>query len=301
MELNRIRFWVLILGIFVAPLLFFSTQFAPWSDGTISRSATLIQDISYPFAWAWHETSTGLENSWERYFNLSGKSHENSVLKTENDQLKARLLNYDELLIELNRLRNLSGFSQVIADKFVTAEVVSGQRALPFRTIRVSKGSDAGVKIGMPAVASAGAIGRIIRVGLFFSDIQLLVDYDSNIDVFVQRNRIRGVLGGYANESCRLHLQRSSEVRIGDTLATSGIVGSFPKGIPVGKIVRISFESDNVSQVITVAPWVEPHLIEEVIILLRDDPELARIAEAGGPDWFDKSMNPAQNEKRIIK
>jgi rod shape-determining protein MreC len=301
MELHRIRFWVLLLGIFVAPLMFFSTQFAPWSAGTISRTATLIQDISYPFAWVWQETSTGIENAWERYFNLSGKSRENTRLRSENVQLKSSQLNYDELLIELNRLRSLVGFSQGIADKFVAAEVMSGQRALPFRTIRVSKGSDDGVKIGMPAIASAGAIGRVIRVGLLFSDIQLLVDYDSNIDVFVQRNRIRGVLGGYANENCRLYLQRSSEVRIGDTLATSGIVGSFPKGIPVGKIVRISFESDNVSQLITVAPFVEPHLIEEVIILLREDPELARIAEAGGADWLDKSMNPSLNEKRSIK
>ena len=301
MDLNRLRFSVLISGIFAAPLLFFSTQFSPWSEGPVSRAAILIQDISYPFAWVWHESSTGLDNAWERYINLSGKSHENTLLQAENLKLKSSQLNYDELLIELNRLRSLAGFTQVMTDKIVAAEVITGQKALPFRTIRVSKGSDAGVKIGMPAIASAGAIGRVIRVGVYFSDIQLLVDFDSNIDVFVQRNRIRGVLGGYSNESCRLKLQRSSEVRIGDTLATSGIVGSFPKGIPVGKIVRISFESDDVSQLITVAPWVEPHLIEEVIILLREDPELGRIAEAGGADWFDKSLNPTLNEKRTTK
>jgi rod shape-determining protein MreC len=298
---SRIRFWLLIFGLFSAPLMFFSTQFAPWGGDSVSRSATLIQDLSYPFAWTWHEMSSGIENAWDRYFHLLGKSRENGLMKTEIAQLKSRLLDYDERLNEVNRLRSLAGFTQAIPDKFVAAEVLNGQRSLPFRTIRVSKGSADNIKVGMPVIASAGAVGRVMRTGLYFSDVQLLVDNDSNIDVFVQRNRIRGVLGGYASESCRLHLQRSSEVRIGDTLATSGIVGSFPKGIPVGKVVRISFETDNVSQLITVEPWVESRLLEEVVILLRPDPELARIADAGGADWFDRSTNPDTNEKRTIR
>jgi rod shape-determining protein MreC len=293
MNQKRLRFWLMAAGVFVAPLMFFSTQFAPWTDGTASRTATLVQDISYPFAWAWHEMSTGLENSWERYFDLSGKSKQNFQLKQEITELKSRLLDYDERLNEVNRLRQLVGFTQSIPDKFVAAEVLTGQRSLPFKTIRISKGSLDGIKAGMPVVAANGVVGKVIRAGFKFSDVQLLVDYDSNIDVLVQRNRIRGVLGGYANENCRLNLQRSAEIRIGDTLVTSGIVGSFPKGIPVGKVIRISFETDNVSQVITVEPWVDHRRLEEVIVLLREDPELSRIAEAGGADWIEKSTNPS--------
>jgi rod shape-determining protein MreC len=288
---KRFRFWLLIAGIFVAPLMFFSSQFSKWGEGSASRTAAIIQDISYPFAWAWHSMYTGLDAAWNRYIDLSEKSKENSRLHQEVVELRARLLDYNERLNEVNRLRQLVGFTQSVNDKFVAAEVFTSQRALPFKTIRISRGSLDGVKIGMPVIAATGVVGRVIRAGLKFSDVQLLVDYDSNIDVLVQRNRIRGVLGGYANENCRLHLQRNAEVKIGDTLVTSGIVGSFPKGLPVGKVVRISFETDNVSQVITVEPWVEHRRLEEVIVLLRDDPELGRIAEAGGADWMDKAMN----------
>jgi rod shape-determining protein MreC len=292
---KRFRFWMLIAGVFIAPLMFFSSQFSPWSSGSGSRAATILQDISYPLAWAWHATYSSIDASWNRYVDLSGKSKENERLRQEVTQLRARQLDYDERLNELNRLRLLAGFTQSIKqtyqEAFVPAEVFMTQRALPFKTIRISRGQIDGVKIGMPVVASDGVVGRVIRVGLKFSDVQLLVDYDSNIDVLVQRNRIRGVLGGYANENCRLHLQRSAEVKIGDTLVTSGIVGSFPKGIPVGKVTRISFETDNVSQVITVDPWVDHRRLEEVIVLSREDPELGRIAEAGGPDWIEKAMN----------
>jgi rod shape-determining protein MreC len=290
---KRMRFWLLLFGVFIAPLMFFSTQLTPWGDGSGSRTATLVQDLSYPFAWVWHELSTGLDTAWQRYVSLSGKARENERLRSEVTALKARTLDYEERINEVNRLRSLAGFTQSLQDKFLAAEILTGQQSLPFRTIRISRGSTDGVKVGMPVIAANGAVGRIIRAGLKFADVQLLVDYDSNIDVLVQRNRIRGVLGGYANESCRLHLQRSTEVRIGDTLVTSGIVGSFPKGIPVGKVVRISFETDNVSQVIYVEPWIDHRRLDEVIVLLRDDPELGRIAEAGGGDWMDKSMNPS--------
>lgn len=290
---KRIRFWLLLSGVFIAPLMFFSTQLTPWGDGKGSRTATIVQDLSYPFAWAWHELSTGLDTAWHRYVSLSGKARENERLLSEVTALKARALDYEERINEVNRLRSLAGFTQTLQDRFLAAEILTGQQSLPFRTIRISRGSTDGVKVGMPVIAANGAVGRIIRAGLTFADVQLLVDYDSNIDVLVQRNRIRGVLGGYANESCRLHLQRSTEVRIGDTLVTSGIVGSFPKGIPVGKVVRISFETDNVSQVIYVEPWTDHRRLDEVIVLLRDDPELGRIAEAGGGDWLDKSMNPS--------
>jgi rod shape-determining protein MreC len=283
MKQKRFRFWLLVASIFIAPLMFFSTQFTPWTNGGASRLAILVQDFSYPFAWVWRETTTNIGKSWERYLNLSGKSHENESLHHQVAELTARMLDYEERLQEVNRLRQLAGFAETIKDKYVAAEVFTGQRALPFKTIRVTKGSSDGVKVGMPVVNASGAVGRIIRTGIKFSDVQLLVDYDSNIDVLVQRNRIRGVL----------HLQRTAEVKIGDTLVTSGIVGSFPKGIPVGKVVRISFETDNVSQVITVEPWVDHRRLEEVIILLRDDPELGRIAEAGGADWFEKSMSPS--------
>lgn len=290
---KRMRFWLLLSAVFIAPLMFFSTQLTPWGEGTGSRTATLVQDLSYPFAWVWHELSRGLDTAWQRYVNLSGKARENERLRSEVTTLKARTLDYEERINEVNRLRSLAGFTQTLQDKFLAAEILTGQQSLPFRTIRISRGSTDGVKVGMPVIAANGAVGRIIRSGLTFADVQLLVDYDSNIDVLVQRNRIRGVLGGYANETCRLHLQRSTEVRIGDTLVTSGIVGSFPKGIPVGKVVRISFETDNVSQVIYVEPWIDHRRLDEVIVLLRDDPELGRIAEAGGGDWLDKSMNPS--------
>lgn len=288
---KKLKFWLLLGGIFIAPLALFSTKMTPWDAN--SRFGMIVQELTYPFAWLWTTSVRGTSSAWNRYIALHHTANENEVLKAQINELKVKLLDHEEKTVELNRLRKLAGFTEQIDDKFTVAEVLMGQRNSPFKTIRVSKGSMDGVSPGMPVVTAEGAVGRIIRSGSKMSDVQLLVDYDSNLDVLIQRNRVRGVLSGFATQECRLHLQRGTEVKIGDTLITSGIVGSFPKGIPVGKIVKISFESDNVSQMITVEPWVDHRRLEEVIILQRSDPDLERIVQTGGPDWIETSTNPA--------
>ncbi len=288
---KKLKFWILLGGIFVAPLALFSTKMTPWDAN--SSFGMVVQEITYPFAWLWSSAVRGTGSAWRHYIALHDAAVENDALKSQMNELKVRLLDHEEKTVELNRLRKLSGFTEQMEDKFIVAEVLLGQRNSPFKTIRVSKGTLDGIRPGMPVVTAEGAVGRIIRSGTKMSDVQLLVDYDSNLDVLIQRNRVRGVLSGFATQECRLHLQRGTEVKIGDTLITSGIVGSFPKGIPVGKIVKISFESDNVSQMITVEPWVDHRRLEEVIVLKRSDPDLERIVQSGGPDWIEKSTDPA--------
>lgn len=289
MTKKRFRFWFLLGGIFIAPLAFFSTKMLPWSGE--NRGAMAIQELTYPFAWLWHNSIKGVSRTWQRYVTLQDAERENEHLKAEMEGLRVKLLDHEEKTVELNRLRKLAGFTEKLEDQYTVAEVVMGQRNSPFKTIRISKGSLDGIAPGMPVITSEGVVGRTIRVGAKMSDVQLVVDYDSNIDILVQRNRIRGVLSGFATEDCRLHLQRGTEVKIGDTLITSGIVGSFPKGLPVGKVVKISFETDNVSQVVTVEPWVDHKRLEEVIVLLRTDPDLERIVQTAGPEWLENSTS----------
>jgi rod shape-determining protein MreC len=156
--------------------------------------------------------------------------------------------------------------------------------------MRISKGEFDGVRIGMPVVTAEGVVGRIIRTGKKFSDVHLLLDSNFNVDVLLQRTRIRGVLKGQGSHGV-LKLNRQSEIRIGDTIITSGIVGGFAKGLPVGRVVRISYESDNVSQSVRVEPWAEFDQIEEVVVLENHDPELQKIRETAGRTWLKEPFS----------
>ena len=67
-------------------------------------------------------------------------------------------------------------------------------------------------------------------------------------------------------------------------------MGPFPKGIPVGHVVKITHESDNIQQVISVRPWVDYHGLEEAAVLLRNDPHLDTIMGVASNKWMERAL-----------
>ena len=123
--------------------------------------------------------------------------------------------------------------------------------------MRINRGSLSDIKPGMPVLASAGIIGRIIRTGINFSEVQLTNDANFSVDIVIERTRVRGVVTGTIDNKLRLELKRKMDVKIGDTVITSGIVGGFPKGLPVGRVAKIAYETDQLSQVVVIEPWAD--------------------------------------------
>ena len=285
-------FWrsVLVVSL-LSPFVFFASSMRPWESS--SSIGLIFQEILYPFEYAWNAGSGFLVDHWDHYINLSEKAKENTVLKSRLTLLETKLLDYDDKLQEIARLRELLGFSRQDPREQIVAEVIGNSRDAAFRSIRINKGDWDGIKVGMPVVTAGGVVGRIIRVGKKFSDIHILVDSNFNVDILIQRTRVRGVLKGFGDHSV-LTLNRQAEIKIGDTIITSGIIGGFPKGLPIGKVVKISYESDHISQTVKVDPWVAFDRIEEVVVLKTFDAEVQKIMESAGGDWIDKQV---QKEK----
>ncbi len=288
---TRMLWRVLLVASVLSPFVFFSSSLRPWTNA--SHLVLLGQEVLYPFEFVWNSSSRFLSGIWEHYVSLTHVSKDNSKLTSEIGLLKTQMLDYEEKQAEIIRLRRLLGFAQHFEGAHMVAEVI-GSRSYPsFKTMRISKGKSDGIKVGMPVVTAEGVVGRVIRTGLKFSDVHLLIDANFNLDVLLQRTRVRGVLKG-ADSYCILKLNRRAEIRIGDTLITSGIIGGFAKGLPVGKVVRISYESDNISQTITVEPWTNFDRIEEVIVLDNHDQELQKIIETAGDAWLHKPFEEEQ-------
>jgi len=280
---------VLLVSALLAPFVFFSTSMRPWENP--NAALLIVQNAMYPMERLWQITARGMTHAWERYVHLSVAADQNMRLRSQLAAMQARIMDYDEQVQEVGRLRKLLGFSGRSEKRLIAAEVIGHDELGQFESIRITRGSRDGVRVGMPVVAADGIVGKIIRTGLNYSDVQLLVDHDFHLDVLLQRTRVRGVLSGAAHASCTLQLHKRVEIRIGDTLITSGIVGGFPKGLPVGRVMRITYETDNVAQSVTVEPWVDHNRLEEVMIIFNPDPELEKIVTAAGPQWLEQALN----------
>jgi rod shape-determining protein MreC len=277
---------VLLLSALVAPFLFFSSPRHPWAkEGSLILN--LAQDALYPFEYGWQHSLHFVKKKWSRYFLLLGVEQENETLKKDLTLLQAKILDYNHQLAEVNRLRALLNFSSSFGKKILIAEVVGNMGTPPFQTIRIAQGHKQGVRVGMPVISAKGIVGRVLRTSSRYADVQRLGDAHFNLDVLIERNRIRGILKGLDDSTCLLQLHRRADVRIGDSIVTSGMSGPFPKGLPVGNVVRISYEMDNISQVVTIRPWVEPQGLDELMILQNTSDATDTITELGGDEWMN--------------
>jgi rod shape-determining protein MreC len=127
------------------------------------------------------------------------------------------------------------------------------------------------VQAGMPVVTTDGLVGQISRVAERFAEVMLTVDEGSAVDVIVQRTGSRGILRGTGDSDAykaRIqYLLRADEVRVGDTVYTSGLGRRFPPNLKVGSVTNVEKRDFGLYQLAEVAPSVNFSRLEEVFVL----------------------------------
>lgn len=215
----------------------------------------------------------GLSRHWNRHMHLVNVEEENERLRSALSRAheeRSRLLG---VMQENSRLRALVGFAEAHPNyQLVPAKVIARDSNEFFRvlSIRLDTGG-ARVRPEMPVVSSAGLVGQIESVDGRYAQVLLTVDKRSSIDIVAQRNRARGVLTGEGNERdyfSRIgYLLRRDEVRLGDTLVTSGMGGRLPADIIVGTVSEVTERSYGLYQDVRVDPAVDFSRLEEVFVI----------------------------------
>ena len=150
----------------------------------------------------------------------------------------------------------------------MAATVISNSASSWFRTITVDKGSDAGIHQGMAVITPRGVVGKVVSMDKNTAKVLLLTDHKSGLDIITQRTRVRGIVSGSVDgEPIVKYMGRNEDVRPGDRLITSGLDGTFPKGLLVGTIVGIEDEAPGLFQRVRVSLAVDPLVMEEVLFI----------------------------------
>ncbi|HOP40373.1 MAG TPA: rod shape-determining protein MreC [Geobacteraceae bacterium] len=207
---------------------------------------------------------------WDNYISLVGVRRENDKLRDLVKQLNTRVIRNQEAVLATKRLQQLLDLRNALHVPSIAARVI-GEDVTPwFRTVIVDRGSIDGVREGMPVVASAGVVGRVVRVASSSSRLLLLTDNASAIAATMQRSRARGVVKGKNGQRCILDFsQRGEDIKVGDVILTSGIGGVFPKSLPIGEVTMVKKGEYGIFQTVELRPFVSMSRLEEVLILLR--------------------------------
>lgn len=205
---------------------------------------------------------------WDHYFSLIAVRDECDRLKGMLAKAEIEKGRYLEFELACQRLRKLLKMKAEVPHGMLAAKVVGLDPSGWFKTVLINRGSWDGVSKGMAVIAPEGIVGRIIGASGRYAKVLLIIDRSSAMDILVQRTRSRGILEGETSESCRFkYVVRKADIKVEDTVISSGLDGLFPKGLRVGAISEISRPSSGLFQEVKVRPFVDFTRLEEVLVI----------------------------------
>lgn len=220
--------------------------FVPWQWGILSVWQNAQEEFS---VWTfWRSGTAKLKNLEQRNRELLVKAAEVDALKKENKALREQL-----------------GVDPSGKWRYLLAAVVGTRSGL-----RLNRGSVDGVKKGMVVISGSFLVGRISDLTATTSRVELPTDSHSKIAVTTLATGAEGILTGQFDKDLLLDsVLQEEELKLGDTLLTSGENGEFPSGLLVGKIVATQKNESAVFQKAKVEPLIKYPLLEEAFLILE--------------------------------
>jgi rod shape-determining protein MreC len=201
------------------------------------------------------------------YLDMRRSVAENVSLHRKVSELTAENLKLRQTDSDLRRLRALLGYSEQFQLQTTMSEAIMLDTAGRFKSLVLDSGSASGIEVNDAVVNANGLIGRVVLTTKDMSKVQLVIDNNCSVGVLLERTRREGVLRGDGTGNAQLYdIPSLGDVQPGDQILTAGIDGIYPKGIPVGTVVKAE-KGPELFKNIRVKPSVDFGSIEEVIII----------------------------------
>jgi len=234
-----------------------------------------VQWIQRPVGWAIYYIQEGTYASmnsiagvWNGYINLIHVQKENESLRRTIEELKGEnnLLKEQGALAE--RLQTMLEYKKASPHRLVAAEVIGREPSHWFKSVIINKGEDEGIRVDMGVITPQGIVGKVVKTGPRYSQVLLMTDRNSAVAAMVQRTRDEGIVQGVEQGTVRLkYLPHFSEVAVGDVVVTSGLEGSFAKGLKIGEVDKVEKKEHELFLEVKMTPEIDFYKLEEVFVI----------------------------------
>ena len=152
----------------------------------------------------------------------------------------------------------------------LTVATVIGRDATQWsKVVFIDKGTKQGVHENLAVMTNAGVIGHVIQSTGTTSKVLLITDSRSAVDSLFQGSRVTGVAVGTGKNAVKMkYVPMNARVEVGDPILSSGLGGTFPKGLRIGVVRQIIKMKQGLFQDITVNPSADFSRLEEVLVLM---------------------------------
>jgi rod shape-determining protein MreC len=198
----------------------------------------------------------------------------NTELEAEVAELQTQIIQLQQQVGETQVLAALVDFAQANPDNRYRGAAVIGRDPSPFlHYVIINRGSNDGIRRGMPVVTNQGLVGRIDAVIADAARVELITDPASIVNVRLQNAEVEASLSGSVTGDVALDLiPQDSNVQPGDLVLTSGLGGGYPPDLIVGQVLNISTRDFDLFQQATVQPVVDFNRLQIVLIIVNFEP-----------------------------
>jgi rod shape-determining protein MreC len=183
-------------------------------------------------------------------------------LMLENSQLR-------EAYLENFRLRRLLDYRQRSPLQFRSCRVLFAERSRTPNTVVIDLGKEHGMKENMPVVTPEGLAGKIYKVHMRTSLVQLMLDRNFSVSSRAQGGRVLGIVSWSDTRGLEMTgVPRNAVIKPGDVVVTSDYSALYPPGLRIGTVLQPSLEKGEPFMRIPLDPAVQFDSLEELFVII---------------------------------
>jgi len=215
-------------------------------DGTGVRLIRLWANaVISPPERAIHYSLVGIQNMWTGYFDLRYVRQQNQDLEKAVDRLRLEQAALLEDARQGQRLQAILGFQERYIYSTVAAQVYGTSGSDQSKIFYIDKGSSDGLKKDMAVISADGIVGKVRDVFPHTAQVLVIDDQTSGAGVILETTRIRGILkGDGAGNLEMVGLLADDRIKPGEKIQTAGGDLIFPRGLPVGTVLKLFHRCD---------------------------------------------------------
>lgn len=199
----------------------------------------------------------------------------NTQLEAENSRLQVQIVELQQQVAEAQLLSTLVDYERRhVENEYIAAAVIARDISPFMHYVIIDRGSDDGLRNGMPVITQQGLVGNITAVTSGAARVQLINDPGSSINVILQQSGVEGVVNGQITGEIELDMiSKNATIQPGELVLTSGLGGKYPANLVIGQVVTIRSEAYSLFQSASVQPAVDFSQLEIVLIIINFQPE----------------------------
>ena len=240
-----------------------------WAATIEDRAATALNPVQRAF----RQAGEPISNLLADLDDFGRLNSENRALRSRIEQLEADNARLREQQIQVRARQALLEVQAETDALTVTANVTTRDLTGLRTIIGIDKGSNDGLRVGLPVLAGGGTlIGQIYDVRPHTSFVRLITDPDSAVRVLHQPSRSEVVATGDTLGNLEARIPWTAEVELGHLFVTSGLDGELPQGLPVGRVSAAEGTVQDAFRHVVLEPIAPLDQLEQVLVQLTIPP-----------------------------